>query len=252
MTALQSPSLQPHPALDWPIEATEFALIGDQLHNELASQKATEDVGNPDHELHFGSYLWGLTQDERPMFSLLGTTWPGKLYAYSPWAEDRVSERIDREFREVYADAGFFMDPRNNDPTTPAGQEPEWHPPVPRPCVGDPRMDPTVLKEGCMLPWLSPPFLFEMEEPADSVPPLPQIDMSWFTENDIQQTAAVMGKTVDEVRADLQKVVKFIRAETPDNEPQEYDAYIDYVTGRSPGLDGVTYVDGSRNEETND
>jgi hypothetical protein len=25
------------------------------------------------------------------------------------------------------------------------------------------------------------------------------------------------------------------------NEPEDYDGYIDYITGRSPGLDGVTY-----------
>lgn len=31
-----------------------------------------------------------------------------------------------------------------------------------------------------------------------------------------------------------------------DNEPQDYDGYVDYVCGRAPGVDGVTYADGSR------
>lgn len=34
-----------------------------------------------------------------------------------------------------------------------------------------------------------------------------------------------------------------------DNEPQDYDGYVDYVCGRIPGLDGKTFIDGSVLEE---
>jgi hypothetical protein len=132
----------------WPIEPTESACIGDHVARLYA--RTVEDVLGLDQ--HFGVYLWVLTADERPMFSLLGTTWPGALYSYSPWAEDRVSERVHREFAQLYADAGFYMDPRNSDPRG----DGQWHPPVPRPCVGDPRLDPTVLEEGYEIPWVTP------------------------------------------------------------------------------------------------
>lgn len=29
------------------------------------------------------------------------------------------------------------------------------------------------------------------------------------------------------------------------NEPDDYDGYVDYVCDRTPGLDGVTYADGT-------
>lgn len=137
----------------WPIEITEFAYLGDQLAEELRSG---------DNERHYGSYVWPLTQDERPMFSLLGTTHPGQFYSYSPWREERVSVQGDREFAGLYADAGFFMDPRNNDPL---GDD-TWYPPRVRPCVGDPRMDPTVLEEGAVVPWLQPAVLWDLPEEA--------------------------------------------------------------------------------------
>lgn len=36
--------------------------------------------------------------------------------------------------------------------------------------------------------------------------------------------------------------------EPGENDPEDYDGYVDYVCGRAPGLDGVTYWDGSRDE----
>lgn len=143
-------STEANAALAWPVEITEFAYLGDQLADELRSG---------DDERHYGSYVWPLAQDERPMFSLLGTTWPGELYAYSPWAEGRVSAQVDREFRRLYADAGFY------DPL-PRSLE-DGYPPVPRPCVGDPRMDPRVLEEGCVVPWLQPAQMWDtLDDPV--------------------------------------------------------------------------------------
>ena len=34
--------------------------------------------------------------------------------------------------------------------------------------------------------------------------------------------------------------------------PEDYDGYVDYICGKTPGLDGVTYVDGSIDEPPSD
>jgi hypothetical protein len=145
----------------WPgVDAdVQFAVIGDQVADELSR----ESRSTPGAEFHFAWVVWTMSPEDIPMFSLLGTTWPGKLYSYSPWHESQVSVRISREFAQLYADAGFYSDPRNNDP-----HDAEWYPPVPRACVGDPRMDPTVLEEGCWLPWVMPSQMFTAEVWADN------------------------------------------------------------------------------------
>lgn len=131
-------STESNAALAWPVEVTEYAAIGD--HVARLYVRTAEET---DPEQHFGAYLWNLTADERPMFALLGTTWPGQLYSYSPWAESRVSERIDREFAGLYEQAGIYRDQEYT-----------------RPFVGDPRMDPTILEEGCWVPWRMPVQMF--------------------------------------------------------------------------------------------
>jgi hypothetical protein len=128
-------STESNAALAWLIEPTEFAAIGD--HVARLYSRTAEDT---DPDQHYGAFVWNLPVDERPMFSLLGTTWPGKLYAYTPWCEGRVSTRVDREFAEIYARAGFRPDPRNSEPTG----DSSWFPPVVRPCIGDPRLDPII------------------------------------------------------------------------------------------------------------
>lgn len=35
-----------------------------------------------------------------------------------------------------------------------------------------------------------------------------------------------------------------------DNEPQDYDGYVEYVCGRIPGLDGKTFIDGTVVDES--
>lgn len=42
------------------------------------------------------------------------------------------------------------------------------------------------------------------------------------------------------------------RGHVDENEPDDYDGYVDYICGRIPGLDGMTFVDGSKLEETPD
>jgi hypothetical protein len=197
-------STEANAALAWPVEITEFAYIGDQVADEL-SRESRES--SSETEAHFAWILWTLDTEDVPLFSLLGTTWPGKLYAYSPWRESRVSDRVSREFAQLYADAGFYELPPRLDILVSEAPSPLDMPVlVPRRCVGDPSMDPTVLTEGCWVPWLVPAPLWDsMEDP---------------------------GRTTGDV-----------------NEPDDYDGYVDYVTGKVPGLDGVTYVDGSRGDE---
>jgi hypothetical protein len=197
-------STEANAALAWPVEITEFAYIGDQVADELSR----ESRESSETEAHFAWILWTLDTEDVPLFSLLGTAWPGKLYDYSPWHESRVSLQIDREFAQLYADAGFYKQPASMD-VNPGEYLPgrEVVPVlVPRRCVGDPSMDPTVLTEGCWVPWLVPAPLWDsMEDP---------------------------GRTTGDA-----------------NEPDDYDGYVDHVTGKVPGLDGVTYVDGSRGGE---
>lgn len=151
-------STEANAALAWPVEITEFAYIGDQVADEL-SRESRESPGT---EAHFAWILWTLDTEDVPLFSLLGTTWPGKLYDYSPWHESRVSLQIDREFAQLYADAGFYEQPvPMSILLSDAPGPPDVPVLVPRRCVGDPSMDPTVLTEGCWVPWLVPAPLWD-------------------------------------------------------------------------------------------
>jgi hypothetical protein len=144
-------------AAGWPIETTEPAAIGD--HVARLYSRTAEDT---DPDQHFGALIWSLTEDERPEWSLAKARVPGAVC----FAD--LLTRIAREFQEVYRDAGFYPDPRNNDPRFPLDElATQYYPPRPRPCVGDPRMDPTVLVEGCMAPWDTPSFFYGIEEPED-------------------------------------------------------------------------------------
>jgi hypothetical protein len=54
-------------------------------------------------------------------------------------------------------------------------------------------------------------------------------------------------EVTQQIRAEDVLPVREPGASLPDpNEPEDYDGHVAYVTGRSPGLDGVTYVDGTR------
>jgi hypothetical protein len=142
-------STEANAALAWPIEITEFAYIGDQVAEELWVQ----DAGKDDQVQPFGAYVWVVGAEDTPLFSLLGCADPGDLWAHL----DRTSDRITREFAELYADAGFY---------TPPGMPT----PAPRRCVGDPSMDPTVLEEGCWVPWLVPAPLWDsVDDPGEIV-----------------------------------------------------------------------------------
>jgi hypothetical protein len=153
MTALQQhDSLGPHPALNWPIEVTEFAYIGDAVAAEL---NQLDLFDSPLSESHYGSYVWTVGSDEAPPLELCGTSTPGEVH---------FAEPFESFIWELYRDAGFYEDPRNANEGLPPSEQVVYYPPVPRPCVGDPRMDPTVLEEGCMLPWLSPATFFGVEE----------------------------------------------------------------------------------------
>lgn len=150
-------------AAGWPIEVTEFAAIGDHVANLY-----TRTAQDTDPDQHFGVVVWNVEDDALPLFTMLGTTWPGKLYAYSPWCESRVSAQVSRDFAQLYADAGFYQQPPRVDTLLPeapgAPDVPTW---VSRPCVGDPRMDPTVLEEGCVVPWLQPGQLWtDLDDPT--------------------------------------------------------------------------------------
>lgn len=152
MTALQQlDSLNPHPALNWPIEITESAHIGDAVADEL-NQLSLFD--SPLSDRHYGNYLWTVGSDEAPPLQLLGTDVPGDIHFRS---------EIVGVWEELQA-AGFYTDPRNDDPISYQGEPVRYYPPVPRPCVGDPRMDPTVLEEGCMLPWMGPATFFGIDD----------------------------------------------------------------------------------------
>jgi hypothetical protein len=110
-------------------------------------------------------------------------------------------------------------------------------------------MDPTVLEEGCMVPWLSPATFYGIED-RETEDQGVEPNVPGFTGDDILRTALETGQTTVQVRTSLRKVLDFIDGAVPGNEPADHDSYIDYLSGKTPGLDGVTYVDGSRNEET--
>jgi hypothetical protein len=163
----KSPAVNTEPTV-WPgVDAdVQFAVIGDQVADELSR----ESRSTPGAEFHFAWIVWTMSPEDIPMFSLLGTTWPGKLYSYSPWHESRVSVRIGREFAQLYADAGFYELPPSPwaDPADPLAAGPDLPVWTPRPAIGDPRMDPTVLEEGCWLPWVMPSQMFTAEVWADN------------------------------------------------------------------------------------
>lgn len=64
-------------AAGWPIEVTEFALVGDKL----ADSSWVHEAGNDNQTQHFGALMWGLTEDERLLhrFDLCGTSIPGAV-----------------------------------------------------------------------------------------------------------------------------------------------------------------------------
>jgi len=141
-------STEANAALAWPIEITEFAHIGDQVAHDLDQPDLFE---SPVQDRHFGWVLWNLDAEDIPLFSLLGCADPGGLWAHL----DRTSDQITREFAQLYADAGFHTALGRSVPT-------------PRRCVGDPSMDPTVLEEGCWVPWLVPAPLWDsMDDPGE-------------------------------------------------------------------------------------
>lgn len=135
-------STEANAALAWPVEITEFARIGDQLVERKKTTALVREV-------------WVRTDEPRiaTALKLCGTELPGAV---------RLSVLHEEPDLSHYADAGFYEDPRNTDPVGPVVAGDELiapYPPVPRPAVGDPRMDPTILEEGCWAPWVTPPWL---------------------------------------------------------------------------------------------
>jgi hypothetical protein len=144
----------------WPVEVTEFAVIGDAVAEELNQGTSPVEEGSPLDPPHFGWVVWNLDEDALPVSELLSSSVPGQFVA------DRVSDRVSREFARLYADVGFYEQPLPIDilvkdaPGVPS--LPAW---VPRPCVGDPRLDPWALEEGAMVPWLHPGAFWDGSDP---------------------------------------------------------------------------------------
>lgn len=90
MTALQQhDSLDPHPALDWPIEITEFAHFGDAVAYEF--DRSREIEGPPCPEQHWGTYVWTVGENAVP-WTLAGTTEPGWIVFDLPDLTDWTQE----------------------------------------------------------------------------------------------------------------------------------------------------------------
>jgi hypothetical protein len=148
----------PSVALDWnwPLVGEgdpEFAHIGDEVADELSR----ESRESSEAETHFAWVVWTAEPEGIPLFSLAGCADPGGLWAHY----DKVSDRIGREFAWLYADAGFYEQPPAVDLfLADALGPPDLPTLVPRRCVGDPSMDPTVLVEGAVVPWLQPAQLW--------------------------------------------------------------------------------------------
>lgn len=82
MTALQSGPLQPHPALDWPLEPTEFAYLGDWIVNWEDTPAIVREVWIRTDEPRYATEL-----------SLCGTTMPGDVhFHYSADVEEPTDD----------------------------------------------------------------------------------------------------------------------------------------------------------------
>lgn len=134
-------STEANAALAWPVEVTEFAVIGNQL---AARKKTPLGVVQFWAFLERGKDLPQAPDDQKQgtPLTLCGTAVPGDVWFSYPDTSAMPAP---------LAQAGFYLLPDNVMRL--------------RPFVGDPRMDPTVLIEGCWAPWEQPPFFWGVDEP---------------------------------------------------------------------------------------